>query len=100
MSTVAYASVNYNDLSVLGKHNQDDIINIARLSKSFGAKRITYIESNRFENGGKSEFVNNGVQQVLEKTTLDRALLDVICNKNIPLTNVAIGELEQMLHAK
>ena len=98
MSAVAYATANCKVFTVLFKHNQDDIINIARLSKSYGAKRITYIESNRFENHNKSIFVTNDREEALEKTTLDRKVLDVVCNKHIPLTNIAIGELEYLLN--
>lgn len=99
MSAVAYATANCKVFTVLFKHNQDDIVNIAKLSKSHGAKRITYIESNRFENIDNTTFVNNGRHQLLERTTLDRNVLDVICNKHIALTNTSIGELEQHLNA-
>lgn len=98
MSAVAYATANCKVFTVLFKHNQDDIVNIAKVSKSYGAKRITYIESNRFENNDEYVFVNNGRRHSLEKTTLDRRVLNVVCNKNIPLTTVAISELEHLLN--
>lgn len=98
MSTVAYTTANCSVFTVLFKHNQDDLTNIARLSKSHGAKRIIYIESNRFENNNKSTFVSNGEQQILEKTTLNRNILDIVCNKYRTLSNDTINELEQVLN--
>lgn len=98
MSVVAYAAANCKVFTVLFKHNQHDIVNIARLSKSYGATRITYSESNRFDNGSKTMFVYNGKEQLLEKTTLNKNILNALCNKNTLLTNPVITEMEHLLN--
>lgn len=100
MSVVAYAAANCKIFTVLFKHNQHDIINIAKLSKSHGGGSITYMESNRFETTDTSTFVNSAGPQVLEKTTLDKRTLQAICNKNLLLNNATISEMEQMLNAE
>lgn len=96
MSAAAYATANCKVFTVLFKHNQDDIINIAKISKMYGAKTISIIQSNRFELGPKTRFLNN---QTLEKTTLPQTLIDAICNKNLHLTHNTIHDLEQILNA-
>jgi MoaA/NifB/PqqE/SkfB family radical SAM enzyme len=89
MNAVVYGGSVAKVFTVVFKHNQHDLVNIMHIAKANGAKVISFVESNRFD---KSEFryTNNGQQHLLEKTTLTKHQLDVLCNKNIPLASTDI----------
>jgi MoaA/NifB/PqqE/SkfB family radical SAM enzyme len=56
--------------TVIHKHNQDHLDDIALLSEEYGATTHSYIESNRFENGTEYPFIDeHGKPAVLEQAS-------------------------------
>jgi MoaA/NifB/PqqE/SkfB family radical SAM enzyme len=54
--------------TVVFKHNENHLLEIAKLTKQHGAKCIMFIQSNRFYNNMKFDFINEaGESKVLER---------------------------------
>ncbi len=57
--------------TVVFKHNEKDIYNIAKLSRDHGAKQIMFVKSNRFYENMSYKFINElGDEEQLIKSTL------------------------------
>lgn len=92
----AYASV----FTVIFKHNQDDLINIAKLSKKHGAKHIIFVISNRFHKRLSSEFnfrKDNSMYK-LNQTDLPINIQEAINFRGFNLND--INDIESILNGK
>ena len=57
--------------TVVFKHNERDMFNIAKISKEHGARQIMFLQSNRFYSHSKFDFIDeNGQKQSLYKAEL------------------------------
>lgn len=57
---------------VVFKHNQDDLLNIAKLAKSIGAEHGVLVSSNRFNKNDKFKYYNNDQLITLEMATIQK----------------------------
>lgn len=56
--------------TVTFKHNEDDLLAISQMVKTYGAKNIFFVQSNRFYENNKFKFIDKSrVEKTLEKTT-------------------------------
>jgi MoaA/NifB/PqqE/SkfB family radical SAM enzyme len=74
--------------TVVFKHNQDDLLNIAKLSKSIGADHCVFVSSNRFNQRDKFKYYNNNELIILERETIRK-------DRNHPFRNSFLKNWDQ-----
>lgn len=79
--------------TVTFKHNENDLYDIAKLSKKHGARDIFFVQSNRFYENNKFRFIDkNGMEKILQKTNRDNSdfywqLFDLYNEEHMELIN-------------
>lgn len=72
MEIVSQTKARAHAFVVLFKHNQDYVEELKELAKEYGAETITFVKSDRFENGQPDYFIDeNGNTDYFEQSTLD-----------------------------
>ena len=74
-----------NAFTVVFKHNENSLYDIAKIAKEHGARTIYFIQSNRFYNNKKFDFVDaTGTQRVLERAEKenDKSFYELVWNLN------------------
>ena len=90
METLAMGGAMASVFTVVFKHNQDDLINIAKLSKEHGATNIVYVISNRFHKRNSREFnfkKDNSMHKLIQ-TDLADDIQTAINSKGFNLKNM------------
>lgn len=100
METLAMGGARASVFTVIFKHNQDDLINISKLSKEHGAKHIIFVISNRFHKRHSTEFnfrKDNSMHK-LNQTDLPTDVQKDINFRGFSLNNIDI--IEGVLNGK
>lgn len=94
METLVMGGSHASVFTVIFKHNQDDLLNITKLAKDYGASEIVFTASNRFHRSGQQDFnfKKEGTMYKLHKTTLPQNIIDEINFKGFNLHHVGVIE--------